>query len=157
MEKYFFKYEYGYINIDANNLFLTTTGNWSETQTISEKNTASRTINYNRKNKLYGYYIFIISIMLFMFNFSDLELNNFMKGLFLIGSLLFFAYSIMKKEYGNQYKIPLTKIEKIEFNDKKTIVYFKNGEDNSDWEIIYDLEEKGIVFLKDLCLNKQVI
>ena len=48
-------------------------------------------------------------------------------------------------------------IEKIEFNDKKTIVYFKNGEDNSDWEVIYNLEEKGIVFLKDFVSNRIVL
>lgn len=37
-KKSFYKYKYGYINIDQNNIYITSTGNWSETIQLTEKN-----------------------------------------------------------------------------------------------------------------------
>jgi hypothetical protein len=36
-KKSFYKYKYGYINIDQNNIYITSTGNWSETIQLTEK------------------------------------------------------------------------------------------------------------------------
>ena len=35
--KHWFKYEFGYVNIDSEYLYFTNTGNWSEVQEIKEK------------------------------------------------------------------------------------------------------------------------
>ncbi|WP_196889864.1 hypothetical protein [Aureivirga sp. CE67] len=35
--KEWFKYELGYVNIDSENIYLTGSGNWSETKNLEEK------------------------------------------------------------------------------------------------------------------------
>lgn len=39
MIKTFYRYEFGFINLDSNNLYLTSSGNWSEAKKLEEKST----------------------------------------------------------------------------------------------------------------------
>jgi hypothetical protein len=152
--KHFFKYEYGYINIDHENLFMTNSGNWSETKDLKEKSHQSNSENIFRKSKVFGYYLFLGLIILFfvyMFSFVNITYG------FIIGiAILFYAgYNFMKSEQGNRYKIPLNKICKMEYSHKSLKIYFKNLENKEDFERIENLESKGIKVLNDLGLIKE--
>ena len=38
--KQWFKYEFGFVNLDSENFYLTNSGNWSETENLKEKTKA---------------------------------------------------------------------------------------------------------------------
>lgn len=150
--KHFFKYEKGYINIDNNNLYMTKTGNWSETDLLSEKSSRSKSQNAIKKIKTYSFYGMLIAIsLLFFFNLSNGKGNK----IFLpIGIILFLisGYKYIRAGSGNQYKIPLSKIIKMEYSSKSLKIYFKNKDNKEDFERIENIEAKGIQILKDLNL-----
>lgn len=149
--KHFFKYEFGYINIDDENLYMTNSGNWSETKELLEKSDQSKSKNKNQKYKVFGYYLFLILIALFFvykFNFVNITYG------FIIGlAVLFYsAYNFMKSEQGNRYKIPLTKINQMEYSYNSLKIHFKNLDNNDDFERIENVEEKGLKILNELNL-----
>lgn len=153
--KYFFKYEFGYINIDDENLYMTNSGNWSETKDLLEKSSKSIKKNTIRKTKVYGFYFLIICIGL-------LVLLNFLKNVdtkfnISIGLVLFLlaAYNFMKSEQGSKYKIPLSKIDKMEYSYSNLKIHFKNLDNKEDFERIENIEDKGIKILKELGLIKK--
>ena len=64
--KEFFKYANGYVNINDENLFLTNSGNWSETKEINEK--SAKTIRQNNvKGFKFYVFLFIIIVLFFVF------------------------------------------------------------------------------------------
>jgi len=148
--KHYFKYKFGYINIDDENLYLTKTGNWQETKEITEKSKTSTRLNRNRKNTKLAFYWILYAIVFFIFN------TFFTTGfwittaiiLTIIISLLFFFY---KRDFGKQYKIPLSKIESIVLTNQTNLnIRFRNTSYEPDNEIIKGLEKTNIDFLMKL-------
>jgi methionyl-tRNA synthetase len=72
--KTWFKYEYGYVNLDSDTLYLTNSGNWSETTTLSEK---TKEITQKNDTKNYKYVSFLVSIIAF---FCVLFFNTILSG-----------------------------------------------------------------------------
>ena len=68
--KDWFKYEFGYVNLDAENLFLTNTGNWSETDGLLEKG-----VEKENKFRKFRIQLFLVIVALL---FVILYLNNMM-------------------------------------------------------------------------------
>ena len=60
--KEWFKYEFGYVNVDSENLFLTNSGNWGETISLTEK--TKKTANQN--SSIIGFIIVVFCIFAFM-------------------------------------------------------------------------------------------
>lgn len=149
--KHYFKYASGYINIDDENLYLTSSGNWEETRGLQEKSTTSAKANKRRVNKnsifLYGLLAFALLATAYMVGTNKLK--------FLPLLVVFYGlYEVNKhfsKEMGNRYKIPLSKIEAIEPIDGGHKIIFRNEADQPDFEEVKGLEEKGIAFLSTLC------
>ncbi|MFL9843902.1 hypothetical protein [Flavobacterium rhizosphaerae] len=148
--KHYFKYNDGYINIDEENLYLTNTGNWQETKELLEK--TSQTAAKNRKkinNKKSFFIIFYIAVLAFISYFVDIE--RFLYTAAILGVGLFFLFTYFRKDFGVQYKIPLSKIERIEaLQDNVLKITFKNAFDNSDIEILKGIDKKGSIFLLGL-------
>ncbi len=143
--KEYFKYANGYININDKNLFLTHSGNWSETSTLVEK---SSKVNI-KTNKKYLNYLFIVVLIGFgVYDLiKDFKNKTFPFGIVLIalGILAFF-----KREKGNRYTIPLAKIKTITISNTTAEIIFCNEDELEDCETITGIESKGIIVLEQI-------
>ncbi|AUC74509.1 hypothetical protein [Olleya sp. Bg11-27] len=148
--KEWFKYEFGYVNIDSEYLYLTNTGNWSEISSLNEK--AKRIANKN-DNKSSRILFFLIVIACF---FGFLLYKNILSGkvsLTLIFLTVFGGYKLyeyMKTEIGWKFKIPIKKITEIKTNDRNIELVFLNGENISDFHKLNRIDEKGIDIINKL-------
>ncbi len=124
--RHFFKYEYGYINIDSENIYLTHTGNWSETVNMEAKN--NKTIQKSTKRKWWILSCIIIgSGLIYLFHF--LEILSVGKSIILI---LFIPlnclplYKYMRSELGQKFLIPIKNITSIENENSGLRINFRN-------------------------------
>ena len=143
--KEYFKYDNGYVNINDENLFLTNSGNWSETKEINEK--SSKTI---RQNNLKGFKIYLflfIIVCIFLLMISKSEGRGIPVGFLSLGLAAFFY---MKRETGNKYKIPLSKITDIKISGSEVKIVFLNANNIEDLETIHKVESKGLHVLTEL-------
>jgi hypothetical protein len=143
--KEYFKYANGFVNINDENLFLTNSGNWSETHELFEK--SSKSI---RQNNFKGFriYIFLFSVAcLIVLILSKSKSGSIPFGIILLG-LGAFAY--MKRETGKQYKIPISKIIRVTIIENSAKIIFFNENNNEDFEEINGLEAKGLGVLEEL-------
>lgn len=145
--KDYFKYERGYVNIDDQNLFLTNTGNWSETKELNEK--SPRSIRKNRFKEFKYYFFFLIIGALLLFFFFKSERFPIVG----ITGLAFAVYMYMKRETGKSYKIPLEKIIRIEIMNSSATIVFHNQANENDSEEISGIEIKGLDILSELKLH----
>ncbi len=143
--KEYFKYANGYININDENLYLTHSGNWSETNTLVEK---SSKVNI-KTNKKYLNYLFIVVLIGFgVYDLiKDFKNKTFPFGIVLIalGILAFF-----KREKGNRYTILLAKIKTITISNTTAEIIFCNEDELEDCETITAIESKGIIVLEQI-------
>ncbi|CAM4183197.1 MULTISPECIES: hypothetical protein [Flavobacterium] len=147
--KQFFKYEKGFININETDLFLTKTGNWSEIDLIEEKSFKSKSQNTIKKVKTYSFYAMLVSFSLLLF-INIYRADNKILLTTAIILLIVSSFNYIKVGSGSQYKIPLSKIDKMDYSFKSLKIYFKNKEGKEDFERLENIEEKGITILKKL-------
>lgn len=147
--KEYFKYANGYVNINDENLFLTNSGNWSETHDLMEKSPKSIRKNNFKANKIYLYYFFVFILIGFgVFDIlRDIKNKSFPFGIILLG-LAGLAY--MKRETGKRYKIPISKIISFDVSNDKVKILFRNANDIDDFEEIFKVETKGLAILEEL-------
>jgi hypothetical protein len=143
--KEYFKYANGYVNINDENLFLTNSGNCSETHDLLEKSPKSIRKNDLKSFKMYSFPFVIICISLFMITKSE---NVFFPLTF--AGLGFAAFFYLKREIGKRYKIPISKISSFEIYDEKVKILFRNANDIDDFEEIFKVEKKGLAILEEL-------
>jgi len=150
--KEYFKYAKGFVNINDENLFLTNSGNWSETHELLEKSSKSIRQNKFKANKIYFYYLFVIVLLGFgIFDIlRDIKNKTFPFGIILLG-LGTFAY--MKRETGKRYKIPISKIISVTIIENSAKIIFFNENNNEDFEEIYGIDAKGLIVLEELNLT----
>lgn len=147
--KEWFKYEFGYVNIDSENLFLTNTGNWSETKELVEK-----TAKGNSKGDKSNSAIVFLALIGCVFGFMIFKgMMNQKLGIGLIVALVGIGYKVynyMKTDIGSTFKIPLNKITAINFIDGKTEILFQNGDNNPDRYVLQNIDENAIRLLGTL-------
>lgn len=142
--KEWFKYEFGYVNIDSENLYLTNSGNWSETKDLGEKTQEVANKNDNKSSLILGFIIVVLGLLTFSI------IKNLISGKVGITLLLiavvggYKLYEYMKSEIGAKFKIPLTKISEIKENGTTIEIIFINGEEKMDSYKLHRVEEKGI-------------
>lgn len=144
--KEFFKYSNGYININDENLFMTNSGNWSETLELQEKSPKSIRRNWLKGMKFYIFFFLLFGGFLLSITFEEGSERILPIGLVL---LIIIVYKYFSNEIGNTYKIPLEKIKNIEINKNEVRFVFLNLNGVEDFEIIHGVEEKGLVFLSE--------
>lgn len=146
--KEYFKYGNGYINVNDECVFLTNSGNWSETHKLSEKSSKSKFIT----NKIFLNYLFIIILLGVGFYdvLKDFRNKSFPFGIVLIalGFLTFF-----KRAKGIRYKIPLAKIIKITITANMATIVFFNENNFEDLSEITKIESKGLEVLERIKLR----
>jgi len=166
--KEYFKYANGYVNINDENLFLTNSGNWSETNDLLEKSPKSIRKNNFKINKINFYYfiLIILATIVILSVIGQIMRNTFPFISLVILFLFFSAYRYMQRETGKRYKIPISKIssfeiydEKVkilfrnssfEIYDEKVKILFRNANDIDDFEEIFKVEKKGLAILEEL-------
>ncbi len=156
--KDYFKYQFGYINIDDTNLYMTSSGNWSEIKELTEKTNKSKLNNRTRVLTNWIFIIFVIG------GLGIAYLSGILKGqpgLFaLIGTpiLVYYFYKYLQRDLGNKYSIPIFKITKIEFSNenKDALIYFLDGDHNNNKEVINNIGSKGYEILSKLVINNSM-
>lgn len=152
--KEYFKYDNGYVNINDENLFLTNSGNWSETHDLLEKSPKSIKKNNFKNNKINFYYfiLIILATVVILNVFGQIKRNTFpIISLVLLFLFLFFsAFRYMKRETGKRYKIPISKITSFDVSNDTVKIIFKNANDVDDFEEIFIVEKKGLAILEEL-------
>jgi hypothetical protein len=148
--KAWFKYEYGYVNIDAQHLYFTNTGNWSETKKLSENSKKVKLDNNFKQFKFIGFILIVIGFL--SFQILDNVINNTVAiGLLVsITALGYKLYNYFKSEIGGSYKIPLKKIQELILNENSISITYINGEDVKSYQEIVQIEEKAIPIIKEL-------
>lgn len=147
--KEYFKYANGYVNINDENLFLTNSGNWSETHDLLEKSPKSIKWNDIKSLKIYSYYLVML---LLIFTFVIDLLKDFDNKTFPFGVLLLCLAGIayMQRETGKRYKIPISKIISFDISNDKVKILFRNANNIDDFEEIFKVETKGLAILEEL-------
>jgi hypothetical protein len=152
--KEWFGYEYGYVNLDELHIYLTHTGNWSEIETLKEKG--------QQKSSTFRKYSVLIFLICTAILFSMLYINNLMSNtlsvilLIVIPIAYYFLFQYMKTEIGPSYKLPISKLKKITFNANSVVLHFINGKEESDTELLKNVQSKGITILKSLQQNRSL-
>jgi hypothetical protein len=148
--KEWFKYEFGYVNIDSENLYLTNSGNWSETKNLSEKTKEISKKNDNRSSSVLGFLIVVFLIFVFMI-YKNMVSGK--VGLTLIGTTIVGGYKLyeyLKTEIGAKFRIPLSKIYEIKLSELNAEIYFEDGEEKKDNYKLMRIDEKGYGILENL-------
>lgn len=143
--KEYFKYANGFVNINDENLFLTNSGNWSETHELLEKSSKSIKQNNFKGFKIY-IFLFVIACLIVLILLKSKK-GSIPFGIILLG-LGVFAY--MKRETGKRYKIPISKIISVTIIENSAKIIFFNENNNEDFEELYGIDAKGLGVLKEL-------
>ena len=148
--KHFFKYTSGYINIDDDNLYLTSSGNWEEARGLAEKNSTTEKANKRRvnRNSAFLYTLLALALLATAVMVGTDKLKFFPMLIVFYG--IYQANKYFSKELGNRYKIPLSKIEAIEPIDGGLKISFCNEAGQPDFEVVKGVEDKGVVVLRSL-------
>lgn len=149
-----FKYEFGYVNIDPENLYLTHSGNWSEIKDLPEKTQKVENKNSNRSASIIGF--IVVSLCLFGLLIVKSIVSG-KVGLTLIALTLFGGYKLyqyLKTEVGAKFKIPLVKISEIKQHERTAEIIFINGEGNKDSYTLHRMDEKGVAVIHSLKRNQ---
>lgn len=150
--KHYFKYSYGYVNIDDENLFMTNSGNWSETHSLEEK--SSKTEKANRKKNLKFDFLIFVLIICIAFTVYD-GINDVISRSIPIGLLVLAlaVYKYFQNEKGKRIKIPLAKIIAIEVIGNNAKIFFYNKSNEKDSEELLKIDSKGIEIIEKLSLK----
>ena len=151
--KEWFKYEFGYVNIDSENLYLTNSGNWSETKNLSEKTEKISKKNDTKSSSILGFLIIVFLIFVFMI-YKNMVSGK--VGLTLIGTTVVGGYKLyeyLKTEIGAKFKIPLSKISEIKITEHNAEIFFLDSEGNKDNYKLIRVDEKGFGILESLKYN----
>lgn len=142
--KDYFKHNKGYLLINEEAFFLTSSGNWSETESLLEKSKTSRKKNSRRSDRMYYYLGTMIVGCLYLF-YKKQSIFGF-SGV----AGTYFVWNYLKNETTARYKIPFQKIIQLNISEPgKLQIRFYNEMGHEDAEYIQGIESRGIAFLKE--------
>ena len=153
--KEWFKYEFGYVNIDSENLYLTNTGNWSETKNLTEKTKKVANKNDRKSSSISGFIILVFCVFAFMIYKSYIsgKLGITLILLTVGGGYKFYQY--LKTEIGAKFKIPLEKITELNVLENSVEIKFIDGEGLSGNYLLNNIDEKGKQIINSLKETKK--
>lgn len=147
--EHWFKYEFGYVNIDDDYLYLTNSGNWRETQKLKEKTKQIAEIKNQYGIAVVMFTVLIIGVIMVLMSMNILtKMYTTMLVLVTFG----IGYRVyLKTELGVlPFKIPHEKIKNIDFKKNNITIMFVNGEGDEDWQHLVGVEAKGLEIMGDL-------
>lgn len=139
--KEYYKYANGYINLNDENLYLTNSGNWQETLSLEEKKSKAKQPGILQRPDINIFKYSALGLFLVLMRFGPVGKYNILFGLPIA---IYFLMWLFKKEQAKPYKIPLTKIEAIKPYNEGLKIIFRNGNNEPDFEIVDNVDPKGI-------------
>jgi len=133
-----FKYSKGYINIDDTTIFLTETGNWSETKGLSEKKSNQLVRRYGNAIAILIVSLVIALVGIFLFISSQ---KFRVGGVVGIIAVLFFFYQAVSSKMGYKFYVPKEKVIKVSSHKNILFLKFKNASDKEEIVRISDIEK----------------
>ncbi|WP_298143858.1 hypothetical protein [Flavobacterium sp.] len=148
--KEWFKYEFGYINIDDHCIYLTNSGNWSETRDMSEKSKKTDAKADSKKSSVLIFFIAVSALFCYLI-FRNLEIGRMSITLILLVTIGSYSiYNYLKSDIGSKFKIPLDKIALIEVNNDTFVIHFTDGESKDSTYKVSKIEKKGEKIIAEL-------
>jgi hypothetical protein len=141
--KEWFKYEFGYVNINSENLFLTNSGNWSETENLTEKTKKISNKNNKKSSSIIGFIILILCLFGFLIYKNTLSGKTGTALIFITIGMGYKLYEYLKTEIGAKFKIPLEKITELIFLKNSVEINFIDGEGLKSSYKLNNINEKG--------------
>lgn len=147
--KEWFKYKYGFVNIDTENIYFNNSGNWADIKSLKEKNNKLNKENKSKRNWMWFFVIVSLSIfgLSIIRGIYNLRIGI---GIFILAYAMYYTYEYFKRETGDAFKIPLNKLDDIKFEEKSIVFTFINGDGKLDEYIIENPEAKGIMIMESL-------
>jgi uncharacterized protein (DUF58 family) len=146
--KTWFKYEYGFVNIDSQNIYFTNSGNWSETRALEEK--GKQKPNNFRKFKIQLFLIICVILFASLFYFNILSGKISILLLVSLAISMYFIYNYMKTELGAKFKLPISKVKSIEIVESNVTINFFDADNEINHIYLEKVEEKGKSILEGL-------
>lgn len=148
--KEWFKYEFGYVNIDSQNIYFTSSGNWSETKNLKEKSKEVERKHHIKSSK-HVLFLILTGLVLSFILFKSIDNGKVSLTLILLIPVGGYKlYNYLKTEIGTNHKIPLAKINEIKIKNNSAEIIFLNSENSSDYYNLTLVEEKGMKILENL-------
>ena len=143
MKRVYFKYEYGFVSIDNNFIYFSSTGNGQELKELTEKDQA---INKKHKRTKFKTVLFFLLFAVVCFWLLYRQLSN--SGLSIVFVVLasiggFQLYHYLRTEIGARFKIPLHKVQDVKIGEQIAFVIFKNTADELEEYKINNFKDKG--------------
>ncbi|RXR19462.1 hypothetical protein [Flavobacterium stagni] len=144
--KEYFKHDKGYLLINEEAFFLTSSGNWSEIQQLNEKGFYEVRQQAIRSFKVFVWVGLILLISLFI-SFKSQSYYSFLVGL----GLAFSVWRYLITETTIRCKIPMDKMSEVKINEEQNVIvfHFKNARNIEDFELLNEVDPKAILFFKD--------
>jgi hypothetical protein len=152
MVKEWFTHEYGFVNIDTENIYFTNTGNWSETKDLEEKGLQEQNSFRQFRMKIIPFILIAVAVFLLIFPIDSGKVKfSLITGLVV---LAISARKYLKTEISSKFKLPISKVKSITLNNKTAIIIFQNGKGKQVQETLENLDQKGIDLLEELTQKK---
>lgn len=142
-----FKHQYGYVNVDDDNFYLTNSGNWTEALKLEEKNPDSAFKKSFRPLRIIIYFICCIALFswFLMYTFSMGEISLLLIAALAGGS--YFLWQYLRAEMSTAFKIPTSKITRVEIAGKTAVIQFNNEKNMPDQVILKKVSKRGLEIL----------
>jgi hypothetical protein len=145
--KEWFKYEYGYVNVDDECLYLTNSGNWEEARKAEESKE-----NSGSGNLIYAVALFGIAALIVIWLLSiSTVVGTSLLALLAYGFYSWFNY--LKTGVGASIKIPKAKLLNVEADNQDLIIKFLNGKDRVSFHRLIKVDPKGHEIMDGLQQN----
>lgn len=150
--KVFFSYQDGFVNIDDDYLYFTSTGVWSEAYALNEKTVESpkQTITLKKKLiQLIWLLVFPLILIFVMYHISDEIELTYLTLVHLFLSFLYGIYTIFfkKAEKQTSFKVSKEKLIQVSVRANKASVIFINGDNIEEKKLLKKMNKKGILLM----------
>lgn len=143
MKREYFKYEFGFVSIDDEFIYFSSTGNGTELKKLTEKDKIVR-VNHWLKSSSTILYLSIFTIIMLAVQFIRLDFGEL--SLLSIGGAGFLGYQLyqyMRTEIGARFKIPRKKILEIILINSDAVIKFRDRQNLENKYKIKRIPEKG--------------
>lgn len=151
MQAFWLKHNSGFLNVDEQHIFVTRTGNWSETAGLNEKNHKC----FKRKNRISKFttIAFLALVAAGVIWLMIAEIMNSKAGVFSLISLPVFYFTVHNyiiTGYAAAYAIPISKITHMEVGLKSITIDYSDFNSNPVSDTFSGIDQQGIEFLDQL-------
>lgn len=144
--KSWFQYEYGYLNVDKENMYFTNTGNGSELRMLKELPFGKKRVK--RKNPFLFYWSLVFPFCYFLYDEGLTAQSVTVMVAFLL--VFSFVYKYLRTEMGISMWIPFNRIQQISITVDFAEITYLDPVDYIQSVELDKVEKDGILYLTEL-------